>query len=33
VDGRTVYEIDPIGMRRVINGVDQLAAQRSALGL
>ncbi|XVN14884.1 phage major tail tube protein [Pseudomonas corrugata] len=33
VDGRIVYEIDPIGMRRVINGVDQLAAQRSALGL
>ncbi|AUM69228.1 phage major tail tube protein [Pseudomonas fluorescens] len=33
VDGRTVYEIDPIGMRRVINGIDQLAAQRSALGL
>lgn len=33
VDGETVYEIDPIGMRRVINGVDQLAAQRSALGL
>ena len=33
VDGRTVYEIDPIGMRRVVNGVDQLAAQRSALGL
>ncbi|MCE0459950.1 phage major tail tube protein [Pseudomonas uvaldensis] len=33
VDGRTVYEIDPLGMRRVINGVDQLAAQRSALGL
>ncbi|WP_460095914.1 phage major tail tube protein [Pseudomonas sp. S3_C01] len=33
VDGRTVYEIDPLGMRRVINGVDQLSAQRSALGL
>lgn len=33
VDGRAVYEIDPIGMTRVINGVDQLAAQRSALGL
>lgn len=33
VDGRTVYEIDPLGMRRVINGVDQLAAQRSALGV
>ncbi|MDB6447083.1 phage major tail tube protein [Pseudomonas sp. 21TX0197] len=33
VDGRTVYDIDPLGMRRVINGVDQLAAQRSALGV
>lgn len=33
VDGRTVYEIDPIGMRRVIDGVDQLTEQRSALGL
>lgn len=33
VDGRAVYEIDPLGMRRVINGVDQLAAERSALGL
>ncbi|MNJ22116.1 Phage tail tube protein FII [compost metagenome] len=33
VDGRLVYEIDPLGMKRVINGVDQLAAQRSALGL
>jgi len=33
VDGRLMYEIDPLGMKRVINGVDQLAAQRSALGL
>ncbi|NUU35152.1 phage major tail tube protein [Pseudomonas sp. C2B4] len=33
VDGRLIYEIDPLGMKRVINGVDQLAAQRSALGL
>lgn len=33
IDGRLVYEIDPLGMKRVINGVDQLAAQRSALGL
>lgn len=33
VDGRLIYEIDPLGMIRVINGVDQLAAQRSALGL
>lgn len=33
VDGRVMYEIDPLGMKRVISGVDQLAAQRSALGL
>ena len=33
IDGRPMYEIDPLGMKRVINGVDQLAAQRSALGL
>ncbi|WP_313713211.1 phage major tail tube protein [Pseudomonas sp.] len=33
VDGSTIYEIDALGMKRVINGVDQLAAQRSALGL
>ncbi|MDT8921737.1 MULTISPECIES: phage major tail tube protein [Pseudomonas] len=33
VDGRLIYEIDPLGMKRVINGVDQLAAQRTALGL
>ncbi|MEE1924284.1 phage major tail tube protein [Pseudomonas sp. 148P] len=33
IDGRLMYEIDPLGMKRVINGVDQLAAQRTALGL
>ncbi|PMY63121.1 MULTISPECIES: phage major tail tube protein [Pseudomonas] len=33
VDGRVVYEIDALGMKRVINGVDQLAEQRRALGL
>ncbi|MBF8728986.1 MULTISPECIES: phage major tail tube protein [Pseudomonas] len=33
VDGRQVYEIDALGMKRVIDGVDQLAAQRAALGL
>lgn len=33
VDGRLVYEIDALGMKRVIDGVDQLAAQRTALGL
>ncbi|WP_375233672.1 phage major tail tube protein [Pseudomonas syringae group genomosp. 3] len=31
--GRLIYEIDALGMKRVINGVDQLAAERSALGL
>lgn len=33
IDGRVIYEIDALGMKRVINGVDQLAAQRTALGL
>lgn len=33
VDGRVLYEIDPLGMKRVIDGVDQLQAQRAALGL
>ena len=33
VDGRLIYEIDALGMKRVIDGVDQLAAQRAALGL
>ncbi|MFF7861458.1 phage major tail tube protein [Pseudomonas monteilii] len=33
VGGETIYEIDPVGMKRVINGVDQLASQRRDLGL
>ncbi|MGY3286282.1 P2 family phage contractile tail tube protein [Pseudomonas fulva] len=33
VGGELIYEIDPIGMKRVINGTDQLASQRSDLGL
>lgn len=33
VGGEVIYEIDPIGMKRVINGVDQLASQRRDLGL
>ncbi|WP_367863243.1 phage major tail tube protein [Pseudomonas guariconensis] len=33
VEGRVIYEIDPLGMKRVIDGVDQLASQRQALGL
>jgi len=33
VDGRVIYEIDFANMVQVIDGVDQLAADRSALGL
>lgn len=33
IDGRLMYEIDPLAMTMVVNGVDQLAAERSALGL
>lgn len=33
VDGEIVHEIDVENMKRVINGVDQLAARRQALGL
>lgn len=33
VDGQVIYEIDALGMKRVINGVDQLVEQRRALGL
>lgn len=33
VGGEVIYEIDPVGMKRVINGVDQLASQRRDLGL
>lgn len=33
VDGATVHEIDPENMKRIINGTDQLEAQRAALGL
>jgi P2 family phage contractile tail tube protein len=33
VGGEMIYEIDPTGMKRVINGVDQLADQRRDLGL
>lgn len=33
VGGEVIYEIDPVGMKRVINGVDQLASQRTDLGL
>lgn len=33
LDDRVVYEIDPIGNIRVIDGVDELAAERAALGM
>jgi len=33
IAGETVIEIDPENMKRVIGGVDQLAAQREALGI
>lgn len=33
IDGRVIYEIDMVNMVRVIDGVDQLAAERTALGL
>lgn len=33
IDGRVMYEIDPLNMIQVVDGVDQLAAERSALGL
>ncbi len=31
-DGVVIHEIDPVNMVRVINGVEQLAGQRAALG-
>ena len=33
VNGAVVFEIDPIGLVRIIDGKDELAAERSALGL
>lgn len=33
IDGRTVYDIDVTAPKRVINGVDELAAERAALGI
>ena len=33
VDGRTVHEIDPVNLVAVINGTDQLATMRAALGV
>lgn len=33
VAGEVIYEIDPVGYKRVINGVDQLAEMAAALGI
>lgn len=33
IDGRVMYEIDPLNSVRVVDGMDQLAAVRSILGL
>jgi len=33
IDGRVMFEVDPINMIQVVDGVDQLAAERSAIGL
>ena len=32
-DGDVIHEIDVDNMKRIVNGVDQLEAQREALGL
>lgn len=31
--GRTIHDIDVLNMKRVVNGVDRLAAQRNAIGI
>ncbi|MBP8813124.1 MAG: phage major tail tube protein [Laribacter sp.] len=33
IDGRAIYEIDPVNCVRIINGTDELAAERAAIGL
>lgn len=33
IDGRIVHDIDAERMVRVVDGVDQLAGQRAALGI
>jgi hypothetical protein len=33
VNGREIYEIDVLNCKRIIGGVDQLAAQRAAIGI
>lgn len=33
IDGVRVHDIDALNMKRIVNGVDRLAAQRAAIGL
>ncbi|SMQ22172.1 hypothetical protein SAMN04488483_0131 [Pseudomonas helmanticensis] len=33
IDGRVMFEVDPLAVIFVVDGVDQLAAERSALGM
>jgi hypothetical protein len=33
IDGETIHDIDVLNMKRIINGVDRLAAQRNAMGI
>lgn len=33
IDGRTLHEVDPVNMVAIIDGVDQLAGMRAALGV
>lgn len=33
IDGETIHDIDVLNMIRIVDGVDQLAAQRAALGI
>lgn len=33
IDGQVIYDIDALNMKRVIDGEDQLEAQRAAIGL
>lgn len=33
VDGSTVYELDPVGCVRTINGTDEAAKERAAIGM
>jgi len=33
IDGLRVHDIDVLNMKRIVNGVDRLAAQRAAIGL